>query len=42
MQRDEDKLANEAKLLGAAELPTPIKFLMKQMSKLMTTSTYYL
>ena len=42
MQRDEAKHADEAKQLGAAELPTPVKFLMKQMSKLMTTSSYYL
>jgi ubiquinone biosynthesis monooxygenase Coq7 len=42
MQHDEIKHADEAKQLGAAELPTPVKFLMKQMSKLMTTSSYYL
>lgn len=42
MQRDEAKHADEAKQLGAAELPTPVKFLMKKMSKLMTTSSYYL
>jgi len=42
MQRDEAKHANEAKQLGATELPTPVKFLMKKMSKLMTTSSYYL
>lgn len=42
MQQDEAKHALEAKQLGAAELPMPAKNLMKQMSKLMTTSTYYL
>jgi ubiquinone biosynthesis monooxygenase Coq7 len=42
MQQDEAKHALEAKQLGAAELPMPTKILMKQMSKLMTTSTYYL
>ncbi len=42
MQQDEAKHANEAKQHGAAELPAPVKFLMKQVSKLMTTSTYYL
>jgi len=42
MQRDEAKHAHDAKQLGAAELPVPVKFLMKQVSTLMTTSTYYL
>lgn len=42
MQQDEAKHANEAKQNGAAELPTPVKFLMKKISKLMTSSTYYL
>lgn len=42
MQQDEAKHANEAKLHGAAELPAPAKFFMKKMSKLMTSSTYYL
>jgi ubiquinone biosynthesis monooxygenase Coq7 len=42
MQQDEARHANEAKQLGAAELPAPVKFLMKQTSKLMTASTYYL
>ncbi len=42
MQEDEAKHADDAKQLGAAELPAPAKFLMKQLSKLMTTSTYYL
>jgi ubiquinone biosynthesis monooxygenase Coq7 len=42
MQEDEAKHANEAKQHGAAELPAPVKFLMKQVSKLMTSSSYYL
>lgn len=42
MQEDEAKHAYEAKQHGAAELPAPVKFLMKQVSKLMTTSSYYL
>ena len=42
MQLDEAKHANVAKQLGATELAAPAKFLMKQGSKLMTTSAYYL
>lgn len=42
MQLDEAKHASEAKQHGAAELPAPAKFLMKKVSKLMTTSSYYL
>jgi ubiquinone biosynthesis monooxygenase Coq7 len=42
MQQDEAKHAYEAKLNGAAELPAPAKFLMKHVSKLMTSSSYYL
>lgn len=42
MQLDEAKHASEAKQHGAANLPAPIKFLMKQASRLMTSSTYYL
>jgi ubiquinone biosynthesis monooxygenase Coq7 len=42
MQQDEAKHALDAKQQGAADLPLPAKFLMKQASKLMTTSTYYL
>ena len=42
MQKDEAKHANEAKQLGAAELPAPVKFLMQKVSKLMTSSSYYL
>jgi len=41
MQVDEAKHANDAKQHGAADLPLPVKFCMKQMSKLMTTSTYH-
>lgn len=42
MQHDEARHAQEAKQLGAVELPASAKFLMKQVSTLMTTSTYYL
>lgn len=42
MQQDEAKHANEAKQHGAAELPSPVKFLMRKVSKLMTSSSYYL
>ncbi|MDZ4142604.1 MAG: 2-polyprenyl-3-methyl-6-methoxy-1,4-benzoquinone monooxygenase [Methylotenera sp.] len=42
MQIDEAHHASEARQLGAADLPAPAKFLMKQASKLMTTSAYYL
>ncbi|MGB4812455.1 MAG: 2-polyprenyl-3-methyl-6-methoxy-1,4-benzoquinone monooxygenase [Methylophilaceae bacterium] len=41
MQRDEAHHAHEAHQLGAADLPAPAKFLMKQMSKLMTKTTYH-
>jgi ubiquinone biosynthesis monooxygenase Coq7 len=41
MRIDEAKHANDAKLHGAAQLPAPVKFGMKQMSKLMTASTYH-
>lgn len=42
MQLDEADHANLAMQHGAAELPVPAKFFMKKMSKLMTTSAYYL
>jgi len=42
MQVDEAKHASEARQLGAAALPTPVRFLMRQVSKLMTSSSYYL
>ena len=41
MRIDEAKHANDAKLHGAAQLPAPVKFCMKQMSKFMTASTYH-
>jgi ubiquinone biosynthesis monooxygenase Coq7 len=41
MRADEAKHANDAKLHGAARLPAPVKFCMKQMSKFMTASTYH-
>ena len=42
MQEDEAKHANVAIQQGAAELPAPAKFVMSKVSKLMTTSAYYL
>jgi len=42
MRTDEAKHANDAKHLGAAELPTPVKFCMKHMSKVMTATTYHI
>jgi len=42
MQIDEAKHADDASKLGAADLPPPVKFCMKHMSKLMTTTTYHL
>ena len=42
MQIDEAKHAKEARQLGAAELPAPVKFLMQKISKLMTKTSYYL
>ena len=42
MQVDEAHHADEAHQLGAADLPATAKLLMKQMSKLMTKTTYYL
>ena len=42
MQTDEAKHADQARQQGATELPKPAKILMKQISKLMTTSSYYL
>ena len=41
MQQDEANHAEEAKQLGAAELPAPIKFGMKVASKMMTTTAHY-
>lgn len=42
MQADEAKHADVAMQQGGAELPAPAKFLMNKVSKLMTTSAYYL
>ena len=41
MRADEAKHASDAKILGAAQLPVPVKFCMKLMSKVMTASTYH-
>lgn len=42
MQLDEAKHAAEAKQHGAAVLPKPAQFVMKKVSKVMTTGAYYL
>ena len=42
MQQDEARHADSAKQLGAAELPALAKFLMKKVSKIMTSTAYYL
>lgn len=42
MQLDEAKHAKEAIQQGAAGLPAPARFVMNKISKLMTTSAYYL
>ncbi len=42
MKTDEAQHADTAIGLGGAELPAPIKSAMKQMSKVMTSTTYYL
>lgn len=42
MKTDEAQHADTAIGLGGAELPAPIKAAMKQMSKVMTSTTYYL
>ena len=42
MQIDEAKHAHDAKLQGAAELPAAVKFCMKKMSHLMTSTTYHI
>lgn len=41
MQQDEAAHAAEASQLGASELPAPIKAGMQAMSKIMTTTAYY-
>lgn len=42
MKIDEAEHADTAVRLGAAELPKPVKAAMKQMSKVMTSTTYHL
>lgn len=42
MRIDEAKHASDARQQGAADLPLPVKFCMKQMSKVMTSTTYHL
>ena len=42
MKTDEAQHADTAINLGGAEMPAPIKSAMKQMSKVMTSTTYYL
>ena len=42
MKTDEAQHADTAINLGGAELPAPVKSAMKQMSKVMTSTTYYL
>lgn len=42
MQIDEAQHAKQAVHLGGAELPAPVRFFMKQSSKLMTTAAHYL
>jgi 3-demethoxyubiquinol 3-hydroxylase len=41
MQQDEANHANEAKELGAVDLPAPIQFGMKVISKIMTSTAHY-
>jgi ubiquinone biosynthesis monooxygenase Coq7 len=41
MQKDEAQHAEMAMQAGAAELPAPIKFCMRFVSKIMTKTTYY-
>jgi ubiquinone biosynthesis monooxygenase Coq7 len=42
MKIDEAEHAETALRLGGAELPKPVKAAMKQMSKVMTSTTYHL
>lgn len=42
MQQDEAQHAETAMALGGAALPAPVKSVMQVMSKVMTTTTYYL
>lgn len=41
MRIDEAKHAEDAKAHGAASLPLPVRFCMKQMSRVMTSTTYH-
>lgn len=41
MQLDEARHAHEAKHHGGAVLPKPVQFVMQKISKVMTTSSYY-
>lgn len=41
MQRDEANHARTAEVLGARELPAPVRFAMRISSRLMTRATYY-
>ena len=41
MQQDEAQHADDAKQLGGADLPAPVKLGMKLVSKIMTTTAYY-
>jgi 3-demethoxyubiquinol 3-hydroxylase len=42
MRLDEIAHGNAAKEMGAKELPLPIRFGMKSMAKVMTTTAYYI
>jgi ubiquinone biosynthesis monooxygenase Coq7 len=42
MRLDEVAHGNAAQALGAAEMPVPVKLIMRAMSKVMTTTAYYL
>ena len=42
MRLDEVAHGNAAEALGAAEMPVPVKLAMRAMSKVMTTTAYYL
>ena len=42
MRQDEVAHGDAAQALGAAEMPVPVKLIMRAMSKVMTTTAYYL
>jgi ubiquinone biosynthesis monooxygenase Coq7 len=42
MRLDEVAHGDAAQSLGAAEMPVPVKLIMRAMSKVMTTTAYYL